>query len=465
MTDNGQRFFFMVLLFAVSIAFVWLIRGFLQPIFWAIALGIVVYPLHQRIQARLGHWRSAAAAISMLLVVVIVVIPIGIIVATVTNEAVLLYDRVQAGQLSLAGIYDFVEQRFPELLALLQKIDIDPEKLQSQLSAGATQVTQFVASRAIALGQDTLRITVFFFLMLYLLFFFLRDGQKLLEGLVRALPLGNERERHLLGRFAEVSRATIKGSLVVGIVQGAIGGIAFAILGIGSPVLWGVIMALLSIIPAVGPAFVWLPAAIFLFTGGQVVSGIVLVLIGTLVIGLVDNFLRPLLVGRDTKMPDYLILLSTLGGLAAFGLAGVVIGPIIAAFFLSIWAMAEETPLPAMPATSRPNPARQAADRGTASGSGFSRAHLRSGAGRNEGRAEAQVNRVTGELGIHFVPCSQRVSQDHNIGARERCTTGRLPLGTGHELRAQISRSFQRPRLNTQIATNATSESATAIAT
>jgi predicted PurR-regulated permease PerM len=341
-TDNGQRFFFMVLLFAVSIAFIWLIRGFVQPIFWAVALGIVVYPLHQRIQVRLGDWRSAAAGISVLLVVVVVVIPIGLIAATVTSEAVLLYDRVQGGQLSLGGIYDFVDQRFPQLLALLDKVDIDPEKLQSQLTAGATQVTQFVASRALALGQDTVRITVFFFLMLYLLFFFLRDGHKLLEGLVRALPLGNERERHLLGRFAEVSRATIKGVLVVGIVQGAIGGIAFATVGIGSPVLWGVIMALLSIIPAVGPVFVWLPASIFMFAGGRIVAGIMLILIGTLVIGLVDNFLRPLLVGRDTKMPDYLILLSTLGGLAGFGLAGVVIGPIIAAFFLSIWAMAEE---------------------------------------------------------------------------------------------------------------------------
>ena len=182
MTDNGQRFFFMVLLFAVSIAFIWLIRGFVQPIFWAVALGIVVYPLHQRIQVRLGDWRSAAAGISVLLVVVVVVIPIGLIAATVTSEAVLLYDRVQGGQLSLGGIYDFVDQRFPQLLALLDKVDIDPEKLQSQLTAGATQVTQFVASRALALGQDTVRITVFFFLMLYLLFFFLRDGHKLLEG-------------------------------------------------------------------------------------------------------------------------------------------------------------------------------------------------------------------------------------------------------------------------------------------
>jgi predicted PurR-regulated permease PerM len=126
------------------------------------------------------------------------------------------------------------------------------------------------------------------------------------------------------------------------VVQGAIGGIAFAVLGIGAPVLWGVVMALLSIIPAVGPALVWVPAAIIMIASGRIVAGVALIVIGSVVIGLADNLLRPILVGRDTKMPDYLILLSTLGGLTAFGLAGIVIGPIIAAFFLSVWRMAEE---------------------------------------------------------------------------------------------------------------------------
>jgi predicted PurR-regulated permease PerM len=181
---------------------------------------------------------------------------------------------------------------------------------------------------------------VFFFLMLYLLFFFLRDGQRMIERLVRALPLGDERERLLMNRFAQVSRATIKGTFVVGIVQGAIGGIAFAVLGLGAPVLWGSLMALLSMLPAVGTALVWLPAAIILIVGDRIGGGVALILVGVLGIGLVDNFLRPLLVGRDTSMPDYLILLATLGGLAGFGLAGIVIGPIIAAFFLAVWEMA-----------------------------------------------------------------------------------------------------------------------------
>ena len=337
---NVERAFFFALLLAITLAFLWLIRGFLQPIFWAVALGIIVYPVHAWILPRTRERESLAAALSVTLVVIVVILPLIGIAAAVTGEGAALYQRLDAGNVG-DTLYSRAAESMPRIVALLERLGIDPTRLESQVSAAAIGASRFVASRALSIGQDTLRVTVFFFLMLYLLFFFLRDGQRLLEGLVRALPLGDQRERHLLGRFAEVSRATIKGTLVVGVVQGTIGGIAFAALGIGAPVLWGVVMALLSILPAVGPALVWLPAAIALILNQQLVAGIVLIVIGVFVIGLVDNLLRPILVGRDTRMPDYLILLSTLGGLAGFGLAGIIIGPIIAAFFLSIWHMAE----------------------------------------------------------------------------------------------------------------------------
>ena len=337
-----QRAFFFALLLGVTLAFVWLIRGFLQPIFWAVALGIVVYPAHRAIQRRLQDRPSLAAVASVLLVVVVVILPLIGIGAAVTREAAALYQRIAGGDLGLERLYQATQDHLPQVMNLLDRLGIEPARIESQISAAAVTVSRFLASRVFALGQDTLRITVFFFLMLYLLFFFLRDGPRLLEGLVKALPLGDERERHLLGRFAEVSRATIKGTVVVGLAQGAIGGIAFAVLGVGAPVLWAVVMALLSILPAAGPAFVWLPAAIILMVNQQIIAGIVLILIGIFVIGLVDNLLRPILVGRDTRLPDYLILLATLGGLGGFGLAGIIIGPIIAAFFLSMWEMAEE---------------------------------------------------------------------------------------------------------------------------
>lgn len=342
MTENHvERAFFVALLLAVTLAFLWLIRGFLQPIFWAIALGIVVYPLHTRIVRRLAPRESLAAAISVAVVVIVVVLPLLGVVAAVTSEATGLYARLSAGELGLQELYARATAALPRLGALLDRFGIDAARLQTQLSEAAVAIGQFVASRALAIGQDTVRALVFFFLMLYLLFFFLRDGQQLLEGLVRALPLGDERERHLLQRFTEVSRATIKGTLVVGAVQGTIGGLAFALLGVGAPVLWGVVMTLLSIVPA-GPALVWLPTAIVLLASDRIVAGVLLILIGVFVIGLIDNLLRPILVGRDTRMPDYLILLSTLGGLTGFGLAGVVIGPIIAAFFVSVWHMAQQ---------------------------------------------------------------------------------------------------------------------------
>lgn len=337
-----QRAFFAALLAIVTIAFLWLIRGFLQPIFWAVALGIIVYPLHARIEAKLAPRRALAAATSMLLVVLIVVVPLVGVIGAVTAEATALVQRFNQQQIELNQVYAAISARLPQLTALLERLNIDPASIETRVAEAAVAASRFIAARALAIGQDTVRITVFFFLMLYLLFFFLRDGPRILDGLVRALPLGDERERHLLERFAEVSRATIKGTLVVGVVQGAIGGAAFWMLGLAAPVMWGVVMALLSILPAVGPALVWAPAAIYLVATGSPWAGTTLVLVGVLVIGLVDNLLRPVLVGRDTRMPDYLILLSTLGGLTAFGLAGVVIGPIIAAFFLSCWEMAQE---------------------------------------------------------------------------------------------------------------------------
>ena len=353
---NVQRAFFVALLLAVSLAFFWLIRSFMQPIFWAVALGIVVYPLHARLQQRLHNRKALAAIISVVAVVIVVILPLIGLAAAVANEGAALYDRMQAG--GIDSLYARIQQRLPQAAALIERVGIDPARLEEQAQQAAVTVTRTIAERALSIGSGTLRGTVFFFLMLYLLFFFLRDGPRILDALVRALPLGDQRERHLFGRFAEVSRATIKGTVVVGIVQGTIGGIAFAVLGLGAPVLWGTVMALLSILPVVGTALVWLPAAIVLFVNGQIFGGLALIFVGVFVIGLVDNLLRPVLVGRDTQLPDYVILLSTLGGLAGFGLAGVVIGPTIAAFFLSIWQMAEQefTAAPGEPAEDPPPP-------------------------------------------------------------------------------------------------------------
>lgn len=340
--ENIQRTFFVALLVFVTIAFVWLIRGFMQPIFWAVALAIVFYPAHKLIEEKLPKRPNIAAGLSIVTVLLVVVLPIIGIAAAVTREAGALYQQLRTGDFDLSAIFTNLAERLPQVESALQRTGIYPERISEQLSSIAATVSGFLANWALELGQDTLRTAIFFFLMLYLLYFFLKDGNRILDGLVHALPLGDNRERALLARFEEVSRATIKGSLVIGVVQGAIGGIAFAVLGLGAPALWGVLMALLSIVPAIGPALVWVPAVIILLLSDRIIAGLILFLIGAVIISLVDNLLRPVLVGRDTRMPDYLILLSTLGGLTAFGLAGVVIGPVIAAFFLTVWEMAIE---------------------------------------------------------------------------------------------------------------------------
>jgi predicted PurR-regulated permease PerM len=275
----------------------------------------------------------------LLVILVIVILPLFLIGLAVANEATGLYQRVSSGEINLQEPLDALRSQVPLATNLMDRVGVDIEEIRQGLSDAAVTVSRYLASQALVIGQNALEFTVMFFVMLYLLFFFLRDGDRLLNTLVRALPLGDVRERLLFSRFAEVSRATIKGTFVVAIVQGTLGGLIFWILGINAAVFWGVLMAVLSLLPAIGSAIIWLPAAIILMVTGSVVKGLVLIVVGTLIIGMVDNVLRPLLVGRDTQMADYLILLTTLGGLAVFGISGFVIGPIIAALFLSVWEM------------------------------------------------------------------------------------------------------------------------------
>ncbi len=334
-----QAAFFIALLVLTTLAFVGLILDFMMPVFWAVVLAIIFRPMQRRWLKTVKGRQALASVLSLLSIIVIVILPLFLVGLAVTRESVALYERIASGELDLQEPLRYFERTLPLLTEQLNEFGVEVEKIRESVAGAAVTGSRFVASRALAFGQDALRFTVLLFLMLYILFFFLRDGPRLIDALVRALPLGDARERRLFAKFAEVTRATIKGTLVVGLVQGTIGGLLFWMLGLPAPVFWGVIMTLLSFLPAIGAALVWLPAALILMATGHVGKGLILLVAGTLIIGLVDNLLRPLLVGRDTQMPDFLILLSTLGGLAVFGLSGFVIGPIIAAFFLVVWEM------------------------------------------------------------------------------------------------------------------------------
>ena len=220
----------------------------------------------------------------------------------------------------------------------LQRFGIDSMAgLQERAAQVAAQALQFLATRAVSIGQNTLQVLVGFAIMLYLLFFFFRDGERIVGLLEKAIPMDSAYVGTLAAKFTSVVKATIRGNLIVAAVQGAMGGILFWAVGVQGAVLWAVVMGFLSLLPAVGAWLVWGPVAIYLLATGEVLKGVIVIAVGAGVIGLVDNILRPILVGRETRMPDYLVLLSTLGGLAMFGLTGFVAGPMIAALFIALW--------------------------------------------------------------------------------------------------------------------------------
>jgi predicted PurR-regulated permease PerM len=333
---------FFILVALTTLAFVALIGSFLMPVFWAAVLATVFFPLQTRYVERFRGRRSAAALATILTIVGLVVLPVVLVGVAISREVVDLGAQIKNGAVDLQAPIRFLQRMTPLATDYLGGFGIEVDALVQRLSTSAVAVSQFIAASAFGIGQDALRITVLFFLMLYILFFFLRDGRRLVATLIRLLPLGDVRERQLLTKFAEVSLATIKGTLVVGVVQGAIGAGLFWALGIPAPVFWGMLMTIFSVLPAVGPGLIWLPAAVILLAMGHVVKGIIVIAAGVLIIGLVDNVLRPIIVGRDTQMPDYLVLLATLGGIAVFGVSGFVIGPVIAAFFLVVWEMFAE---------------------------------------------------------------------------------------------------------------------------
>jgi predicted PurR-regulated permease PerM len=337
-----QKAFFIGLLLLVSIAFLWLLADFFQAIAWAAIVGIMFQPVQRFFERRLRGWASVAAVLTVILIFFTVLLPTLLVASAVVTEAATIYDMIQSGELDPGTLLRWLEERSPQLTERAQSIGIDVEKWPERLSAIAIKGSQFMGQLALMAGQNVANFLVMFFLVLYLLFFVLRDGNQMLDSIVLALPLGDERERALFSKFAEVARATIKGTLIIGLVQGSLGGIMFAILGVPGAVFWGVVMVILSVLPLIGGSLVWMTVAIFLFASGAWIKALVLTAFGVLVIGLVDNLLRPALVGRDTKMPDYIILLSTLGGLSLFGISGFVIGPIIASLFLTVWVMFQE---------------------------------------------------------------------------------------------------------------------------
>jgi predicted PurR-regulated permease PerM len=331
-----QQAWFLILLGLVSVAFLWLTLDFIEPVFWAAVLAIIFNPLQRQLEDQLRGRKTLAALVGTVAIVLVVFVPLILLGVAVSQEALNLYKRIQEGNIDVQGVVTRIDPLVRDVTA---RLGIDPAALEQRIYTAAGATAQLIAAQAVVVGQNVLSVVAQTALMLYLLFFFLRDGDQLLAVLEHAIPMGNGRQRTLFNRFASVTRATLKGTLLVGLVQGALGGLLFWILDLRAPVFWGVIMAMLSLLPLVGPAVVWAPTAIFLIATGSITKGIILIIGGIIVVGTADNILRPLLVGRETRMPDYMVLLSTLGGLSVFGPAGFVAGPVLAALFMSVWDM------------------------------------------------------------------------------------------------------------------------------
>lgn len=332
---------FLALLLVVSIAFGWILLPFYGAVFWAVILAIIFAPVQRRLYNRVGHRQNLAALITLSICLLVAVLPVIFITGMLVQEGSTLYEQIESGELDIGSFVSGVKDLLPPALQTqLQRFGFDDwEQIRERLSSGALQGSQFLATKAFSFGQGTFQFVLSFFLMLYLLFFLIRDGRELVIRIRLAIPLSDTQKRRLFSKFTRVVRATVKGNIVVAVTQGALGGIIFAILGIPSAVLWGVLMSFLSLLPAVGAGVIWVPVAVYFLMKGLIMQGVILTLYGVLVIGLVDNILRPILVGKDTKMPDYVVLISTLGGLSLFGLNGFVIGPLIAALFISSWGL------------------------------------------------------------------------------------------------------------------------------
>ncbi len=330
---------FWLLVAAITIAFFWILLPFYGAVFWATIIAVLFVPVERRLMRAWGGRRNLASLATLLLILVVVILPLAWIGALITQEAASLYARIQSGELQpgtwLGAILDALP---PWAGSILDRFGLGSvAELQDSVAQGLSRAVRFLLQQGVNIGQGTFEFVVAFFVMLYLLFFLLRDGDRLVRRIRLALPLQPDLKRQFGEKFTTVVRATVKGNIVVAVLQGALGGLAFWVLDVRGAVLWGVAMAVLSLLPAVGAAIVWLPVSLYLVASGAMWQGLGLVAFGVLVIGLVDNVVRPVLVGKDTKMPDYIALISTLGGIAAFGVNGFVIGPVIAALFMAAW--------------------------------------------------------------------------------------------------------------------------------
>ena len=331
----------LTLVLIISALFLTMIHQFLMAIFMAGLFAAMVSPIYDWLTEKLNGRENLASILTVVSIVLLVLIPLIALITVIIAQA------ISVGQSVTPWVQGFIDEP-TAATALLEKMpyyenilpyrDIIIEKAGELVGA----VSSFLINSLSSFTKLTMSVVFSSIIMLYVMFYFLTMGDVLLEKILFFLPLNDHDEQRLLVRFTSVTRATIKGTLIIGMMQGTICGMAFAIASIEGPVFWGSVMAVMSVVPAFGTAIIWLPALIILALTGDFSGVIILGVLCGAVAGNLDNIVRPRLVGKDTEMHDLFVLFGTLGGITMFGLLGIIIGPIIAALFITIWEIYED---------------------------------------------------------------------------------------------------------------------------
>ncbi|MEW6335603.1 MAG: AI-2E family transporter [Thermodesulfobacteriota bacterium] len=336
---NGNVLFFVVL-GAVTLLFLYLLQPFFFPIFWAIVIAGVFQPLYRRINQRLQR-PNLSTVIIFLFIALIILLPLGSLGKLAFTESLQLYEALKPGARG-------IDQNFRHIISaitdnpLADRIQIDKAFLSEKAAEIVRSIANYIFVNLKALTQNTLGMLIKLAIMLYTLFFLIRDGDRFLQSAIRLFPLGLGRERLLYERFVLTMRSTLKVTLIIGGIQGVVGGILFFIAGIEGALIWGLLMILMAVVPVVGCSIIWAPAGVIMLISGYIWEGVLILGVGFLVISMIDNVLRPILIGKDVAMHPLLIFLSTLGGIAVFGFSGFVMGPIITSMLLAVWDMYDE---------------------------------------------------------------------------------------------------------------------------
>jgi len=328
---------FFIFLGLGTLLFVYLLKPFFFPLFWAAVIAGLFNPLYKRLNAKLRHPNISTTMI-ILMITLIIILPASILGSLLISESLQIYDAWGRDsshiEKSILKIIDVIRYH-----PYLDRLKIDEDFLTEKFSEIVRGIAHYIFVQMRSLTQNTLVFIVKFVVMFYILFFFVREGDRFLRIVKRFFPLENNMGEMFYERFTVTTRATLKATLIIGGLQGTLGGLVFFVAGIEGALIWGIVMVFFSLLPGVGCSIIWAPAGIIMLLTGHTWEGILILISGVVVISTVDNLLRPALIGRDVQLHPLLIFLSSLGGIALFGISGFVIGPIITSLFLASWEM------------------------------------------------------------------------------------------------------------------------------